>query len=304
MTQRNRNIVITSWTLLLPDPSTWPHCTFCIFQLEISAHNRLHWQMYAEFDVAIVWSTLHTYDGLDNPPAHFEVRRGTQAQAIAYASKLDTRVEGPFTYGVPKHQGQSVALTEVAGSLKAGASLRDIASSHPVEMIRHATGISKFQVLVATPRPDTLETLCFVFYGAGGTGKSTFARKLASYLGTRTFKVPSAKGSGLYWDGYSQGDVVLIDEFKGNRMQPTEFNQLIDKGPHQVPVHGGTTEFNSRYVIITTNVNPRQWWDIEYMRSLRRRIVLFPIFRNLSYRKKPVQPCIYCAEGLCAFHHI
>lgn len=287
----------------MPDPSVWPHCTYCVWQLEISNHNRLHWQMYAEFDVAMMWTTLHTYDGLDDPPAHFEVRRGTQAQAIAYARKADTRVEGPWEWGVPKHQGQSVALTEVATSLKRGAPLREIADSHPVEMIRHASGIAKFQVLVAKPRPDDLETLCFVFYGAGGTGKSTFARKLASYLGPRTFKVPSAKGSGLYWDGYAQGDVVLIDEFKGNRMQPTEFNQLIDRGPHQVPVHGGTTEFNSRYVLITTNVNPRNWWDIEYMRSLRRRIILFPIFRNLGYKKKVQQLCPYCAEGLCAFHH-
>lgn len=288
----------------MPDPSVWKHCTYCVFQLEISANNRLHWQMYAEFDVAMLWSTLHTYEGLDNPPAHFEVRRGTQAQAIAYASKLDTRVEGPWIYGVPKHQGQSVALLEVSTSLVSGASLKDIAVTHPVEMIRHSTGISKFQLLVAKPRPDDLETMCFVFYGAGGTGKSTFARKLASYLGPRTFKVPSVKGSGLYWDGYSQGDVVLIDEFKGDRMKPTEFNQLVDKGPHQVPVHGGTTEFNSRYIIITTNVNPRMWWDTEFLRSLRRRIVLFPIFRNLAYKKKIEPPCFYCAKGLCAFHHL
>jgi len=303
MTSRNRNVCITAWTPLLPDPSVWPHCTYCIFQLEISANNRLHWQMYAEFDVAMLWTTLHTYEGLDNPLAHFEVRRGTQAQAIAYASKVDTRVEGPFIYGVPKHQGQSVSLTEVAASLSSGSSLRDVAVSHPVDMIRHASGISKFQILVAKPRPDDLETLCFVFYGAGGTGKSTFARLLASYLGPRTYKLPSAKGSGLYWDGYSQGDVVLIDEFKGNRMQPTEFNQLVDRGPHQVPVHGGTTEFNSRYIIITTNVDPRKWWEIEYMRSLRRRIILWPIFRNLGYRKKKIQPCEHCAKGLCPFHH-
>lgn len=287
----------------MPDPSLWPHCTYCVWQLEISRNNRLHWQMYAEFDVAMMWTTLHTYEGLDDPPAHFEVRRGTQAQAIAYAKKADTRVEGPWEWGVPKHQGQNVALAEVAVSLKRGAALREIADSHPTEMIRHASGIAKYQVLVAKPRPDDLETICFVFYGAGGTGKSTFARKLASYLGPRTYKVPSAKGSGLYWDGYAQGDVVLIDEFKGNRMQPTEFNQLVDKGPHQVPVHGGTTEFNSRYIIITTNVNPRNWWDIEYLRSLRRRIILFPIFRNLGFKKKVVQPCPYCAEGLCAFHH-
>lgn len=288
----------------MPDPSVWVHCTYCIFQLEISANNRLHWQMYAEFDVAMMWTTLHTYDGLDNPPAHFEVRRGTQAQAIAYASKLDTRVDGPWIYGVPKHQGQSVALAEVASSIQKGASLYDITQSHPVEFIRHSRGIKAFQFTVLPPRPNDFETICFVFYGAGGSGKSTFALMLASYLGPRTYVVASAKGSGLYWDGYQQGDVCIINEFKGDRMKPTEFNQLIDKGPHMIPIHGELSHFNSRYVIITTNVHPLKWWDIEYLRSLRRRIILWPIFRNLKVKPKKVQLCVYCAEGLCAFHHL
>lgn len=306
MQNRFRNICFTSWDALQLDPSLWPHCTFATWQLEISPEgNRLHWQGYAEFDTQVAYSTLHTYEGFNNPPAHFEARRGTQKQAIDYANKLETRLEGPWTWGEAKHQGQNTALREVASALGAGTSLRDIAMTHPVEMIRHASGISKMQHLVARPRPDDEQTLCFVFYGAGGTGKSTFALKLARYLGDRIYRVPSAKGSGLYWDGYSQGDVVILDEFKGNRMQPTEFNQLIDRGPHQVPIHGGTTEFNSKYVIITTNVTPEKWWDIEYKKSLRRRIILFPIFRNLGYKPPRVQPCPYCAEGKnCAFHHL
>lgn len=305
MTARTRNVCFTSWDPLQLDPTLWPHCTYASWQLELSPEGlRLHWQGYAEFDVAVTWTTLHTYDGFSNPPARFAARHGTQAQAIAYTQKEETRVEGPWTWGEPKHQGQSVSLREVAASLQNGASLRDVALSHPAEMIKHAAGIRVYQHLTARPRGLDEKTLCFVLYGSGGSGKSSFAKKLAQYLGPRIYCVPSAKGSGLYWDGYAQGDVVIIDEFKGNRMQPTEFNQLVDAGPHQVPIHGGTTEFNSKYIIITTNVNPKQWWEIEYLYSLRRRIILWPIFRNLSYRPPAIQACPHCAAGLCAFHHL
>lgn len=311
MSNRTRNICFTSWDPLQLDPSIWPDCTYCIWQRELSAANnrrpngghRLHWQGYAEFSRAVSWGTLHLLDGFANPPAHFEARRGSQKQAIAYCSKEDTRVEGPFTWGEPKHQGQSVELLQAASSLSSGKSMLEVARENPVEVIRFASGLTKFQLLVQPTRSSDQKTVCFVFYGAGGTGKSTFARKLASFLGPRTYHVPSPKGSGLYWDGYSQGDVVIIDEFKGNRMTPTEFNQLVDAGPHQVPVHGGTFQFNSKYIIITTNVNPLKWWDIEFMYSLKRRIVLWPIFRRLSYNPKKKELCLHCQKGLCAFHH-
>jgi len=302
---RSRNICFTSWDALQLDPSNWPHCTFATWQMEMCPDTyKLHWQGYMELDTQVPWSTLHTYDGFNHPPAHFEIRRGSQKDAIGYCTKEDTRVEGPWTWGEPKQQGQNAQLILLAADLRAGRSVRDIAVLYPAESIKHPMGIAKMQLLVAKQRPDEVKTVAFVFYGAGGTGKSTFALKLARYLGDRVFRVPSAKGSGLYWDGYQQGDVVIIDEFKGNRMQPTEFNQLIDCGPHQVPVHGGTTEFNSKYVLITTNVTPEKWWDIEFKRSLRRRIVLWPIFRNLGYKKPKVNACIYCLQGLCAFHHI
>jgi len=266
--------------------------------------NKLHWQGYAEFDVAVSWSSLHHLDGFSNPPAHFEARRGTQKQAIAYSNKQESRVEGPWTYGEPKHQGQQTAIVAAVDFIREGASLRQLADQHPAEMVRFAAGLTKVHHLLSKPRPNDFKTVCFVFYGAGGTGKSSFALHLAKYLGPRVYRVPSAKGSGLYWDGYSQGDVVIIDEFKGNRMTPTEFNMLVDAGPHQVPIHGGTTEFNSSYIIITTNVNPRLWWDIEFLRSLRRRIVLFPIFRNLGFAPPKTNPCPHCLSNKsCAFHH-
>lgn len=289
---RARSIVFTVFgddPLLLLDPSLWPHCTYCVYQREVCPKtSREHFQGYMELDTQVAYSTLHTYEGLDD--AHFEPRRGSQLQAIHYCSKPNesfpddiSRVEGPWYFGEAKQQGQRADLIAVSDSIRKGASLKRIAMDHPAEFLKYPSGIKSMQLLFAPRRTE--ETICFVFYGAGGTGKTTFAHLLARYLGSHTYVVPAAKGSGLYWDGYQQGDVCIIDEFKGNRMQPTEFNMLIDRVPCQVPIHGGTMEFNSRFVIITTNVSPRHWWPgIQFQKSLRRRIVLFPIFRNLGFR--------------------
>lgn len=294
---RSRNVCFTAYGtrpdfVRLLDPEDWPHCTYLVYQLEqCKRTGRLHLQGYAEFDSQMSFQTLHTYAGLET--AHFEARRGTQKQAMDYCKKEDSHIDGPWMWGEPKHQGRRQELIAVAEDLAQGQPLHVVAKTHPAEFMQYPSGISKLALMHAAQRSE--QTVCFVFYGAGGTGKTTFAHKLASYLGTRTYVLPAAKGSGLYWDGYQQGDVVIIDEFKGNRMQPTEFNMLVDKVPHQVPIHGGTAEFNSRYIIITTNVSPLQWWPtLEYKRSLRRRIVLWPIFRNLGY-KKPV--------NVVGFHH-
>ena len=254
--------------------------------------HREHLQCYGEFDAAFTFEALHAWPGLDK--AWFHRRDGSQKQAIAYCTPSKGRdtidptfIEGPEIYGSPKHQGERSDLLEVARDVQSGHSLKRVALDHPVEYIKFSTGIQRLKALTAPIRRD--ETIAFVFYGAGGSGKSSFASCLATYLSvTGIFHLPLAKGSGLYFDGYDSGDVVIIDEFKGNRMQPTFFNALIDRQPIQVPIHGGTTPFNSKYVLITTNVHPMLWWpNLEFKRSLRRRLIIFPIFRNLSYIRTP-----------------
>ncbi len=306
---RSRNMCFTlnaddPEPLLLLDPSSWPHCKFCVYQREVGTHE--HFQGYMEFDEKLSYVQVHTYEGMAR--AALFARRGTAKQAAQYCRKTDeTYVEGPWEYGEQSHQGMRQDLLDVYSDIKQGSSLKRIADDHPVEFIKYPGGIAKMTHLLSTKRGDFETTVCFVFFGAGGSGKSTTARRLARYLSgdKDTYVVPEEKGSGLYWDGYNQGDVCIIDEFKGSRMKPTMFNMLIDAGPCQVPVHGGTMEFNSLYVIITTNVHPQLWWPkVEFKRSLRRRIIMWPIFRNLAFRPKPKVHCLQCIAGLaCPSHH-
>lgn len=289
MTGSAKNYVFTvnNYEALL-DPALWPGCLYCVYQEEVGEAGTPHLQGYLCFDARLTRARVSSLPGLER--AHLETARGTPDQNVGYCTKEDGRLGGPYEFGVrPKGQGARKDLEEVAAKIKSGVSLKRIAEEHPSDFIRYSTGFKAIQAYTAPRRGAYDKTICFVFYGAGGTGKSTFARRLAHFLSSDegasgdVFSLPPAKGSGQYWDGYNQGDVVIIDEMKGDRMKPTEFNQLIDSGEMCVPVHGGQVQFNSRYVIITTNVTPSEWWpNTKYKHSLRRRIIVWPIFRRFD----------------------
>ena len=292
----------------LLDPSQWPALAYCVYQEEIGPSGTPHLQGFASFTKRVTLSSVSRLPGLER--AHLEVCAGTPQQNEAYCTKEEGRLGGPYRFGeAPTGQGARKDLDTIAAKIKSGASLKRIAEDHPSDFIRYHRGFQSLQTFTAPRRSDDDKTLCFVFYGAGGTGKSSFARRLARYLSSddnasgEVFSLPPAKGSGQYWDGYNQGDVVIIDEFKGNRMQPTEFNQLIDSGAHCVPVHGGQVQFNSRYVIITTNVTPSEWWpSLKFQHSLRRRIIMWPIFRRLDIRPD-LRPSVIFEPRLGQFVH-
>lgn len=296
----------------LLDPSLWPHCEYCVYQEEIGEAGTPHLQGYVVFTKKRTLATVKKLDGLER--AHFETCRGTPQDNYRYCTKPDGRLGGPYVWpdgaSLPSGQGARKDLGEIAKRIKDGASLKRIAEDHPSDFIRYHKGFQALQTYTAPRRRHDQKTICFVFFGSGGAGKTTFARRLAHFLASEdgasgdVFSLAPVKGSGQYWDGYNQHDVVLIDEFKGNRMQPTEFNQLIDAGEHCVPVHGGQVQFNSKYVLITTNVHPTQWWPaIQFQHSLRRRIILFPVFHRLDYVRPAHLPPRIFDRRMGVFRH-
>lgn len=90
---------------LAPEEDEWElyHATFTQWQLEVGDTGTPHFQGYLELDSPCSLNQVKAIPGLED--AHFDVRRGTQAQALAYTSKEASRVEGPWTWGVLKAQG-------------------------------------------------------------------------------------------------------------------------------------------------------------------------------------------------------
>lgn len=255
---RSRAVLITAWDLYQLDPASWHNeqfsCTFAAWQMELAPEtNRLHWQIYAEFDERVPFKVLHTWPGLDDPPAHFEPRRGSQRQAIEYCTKEDTRVDGPYFWGTKKEQGQRSDLDDMRRDLDRGDSLALVARNHFPVWVKYPSAVKSYQALQAADR-EGLPTV-YIILGTTGTGKSRLARSM--------FPGAYWKPNFDFWENYQYEDVVVLDEFYGHKMQYTDLLQLLDSTPLLVNVKGASAKMNSNTFVFTSNQHPRYWYKQE-----------------------------------------
>lgn len=77
------------------DPNGWKDVEFCVYQKEKGLSGTPHLQGYVGFQVRKRFRSVHRMC----LTAHFEPRRGTHAQALAYVTKKETRLEEPVYIG-------------------------------------------------------------------------------------------------------------------------------------------------------------------------------------------------------------
>jgi len=85
---------------LTPAEDRWDELgvRYCRWQLEVGAEGVEHIQGYLELAAPLSMVAVHKIPGLERS-ALFK-REGSASQADAYCSKVDTRVDGPWTFGV------------------------------------------------------------------------------------------------------------------------------------------------------------------------------------------------------------
>ena len=215
--KRGRNFV---WTLNNPLPEEtkfWEallrlsafrkehNVRYVVFQTERSTTGTVHFQGYVELSRRYRLLALRAEFG---SRVHFENRRGTQAQAIAYAKKEDTRVVDGLAGegGEAKKLGKDTVAV-VAASLKLGANLKDLSEDYPVSFIKHGPKIREY----ALDQMGTRNTapIVVILYGKTGTGKSAYAAR----NWPNAYWVPQPRPGGWWWPKYSGQKTVIIDEF-------------------------------------------------------------------------------------------
>jgi len=285
----------------LLDPSTWLDCVYCVYQEEVGASGTRHLQGYIQFETRKRLSQISACPGLES--AHVEASGGTAEQAEHYASKphpgcqcqhctevisgLSWVIGGPYRWGSIR-KGQQGKRSDLA-------SLQRQLDDPSIPMVRiyreNFSTMSRVERFAVNYRrrvtePRSQAPLVFTFLGAPGLGKSKTAYLLAQYISKSIYFVSSEKGSGLYWDDYEGQDIVIIDEFGGERCTPKFFNQLVDRYPFTVPTHGGAGhQFTSPFIFITSNLPPSDWWknskNVSVGATLRR------INYNFVFHKPP-----------------
>ncbi|QIR82199.1 replication associated protein [Chicken virus mg4_2302] len=244
-----------------PYPATNEDIRFIVYQLEQGAEGTQHLQGYCQTTKRVSRKTLSVH----LPRAFLDPRKGTHEQAYNYATKVDTRIDGPWEFGTPVNKrGQRTDLESIRQAIQAGASEKEIADNYFSTWCSHHKAFKRYRALLHTHRRSPPHL--WIFYGDSGTGKSYSARQVD----------PDAywKPPGKWWDFYTNEKTVVLDEFRGEINYETIL-RLADEYPMYVEYKGGTVLFNSSHIIITTNIHPKDWWGPQDLSPLARRTSYF-----------------------------
>jgi len=252
---------------------------------EIGSSGTPHYQGYAEFNTSVALSHLRNWNGR----GHYEIRKGTQSEAIKYCCKdfLDANGEPAFgfdvtlealegfgfvSYGVDKSQllkdflgkltKEKVSkLTQLKILIDQGYTEKEIADYDFDTWCRSHRALSAYRLMCVAPRNWEMEVT--VIYGPTGTGKSKFCND--------TFPNCYWKQRGKWWDNYAHQDVVCLDEFYG-WLQWDVLLRLCDRYPLLVETKGGQIQFASKRIVFTSNTEPSLWYKNTYFDAFVRRV--------------------------------
>lgn len=231
--------------------------SYLVYQKERGENGTEHYQGYCEVKgnaKSLDWLKKHF-----SARAHYEPRRGTQAQAIEYCKKEDTRVSGPYEYGEPKEQGKRTDLMELAELAKTGVRKRHAFEELPSCYMRHHKAFAHIQTLY---KPEPVEREVILLIGPPGAGKTRYVHDNHEDF----WQTPLQKE--MWFDGYDGQEVALIDDFQG-QMPLTLLLQLLDRYVVQVPIKGGFTWWTPKKIYVTSNYEISEWYDYEKRNEAR-----------------------------------
>jgi len=247
--------------------------SYLVYQKERGENGTVHYQGYLETSRRVRLSQLKDiHQGI-----HWEVRRGSQAQAIAYATKCDTRIDGPWEYGekFTSNQGRRNDLLAVADRIRDGSTFETISDEFPAESIQYRRSI--LDSIRANRRSQHKRVIrqdleVYVYWGDSGAGKT---RSVYETEGIENVYTLTECHNGTVWfDDYDYEPVLLIDDFRG-WIKFTMLLKILDIYPLRIPIKGSFENAAWKKVYITSNHPIEDWYRTESghcLSALRRRI--------------------------------
>ncbi len=165
-------------------------------------------------------------------------------------------IKGPIMINVVKKQGDRTDLKKVAKAVRNGKNMQEIAEEFPVEFIKFNKGITAWKQAMLPQRNWKMDV--HILWGPSGTGKT---REVWDTWGTEGVVYPKMKNK--WWDHYTGQDVVLIDDFDPSTtgLDLDFLLCLLDRYPMFVEYKGGSCNFCSKMIYITSNINPKEWFN-------------------------------------------
>lgn len=223
---------------------------YIIWQKERGADGTGHLQGYIAFANARAMSGVKKIVG---DRAHVEVCKGDEPSNIAYCSKVETRVGGPWEFGVRAAPGKRTDLAEAAEAIRRTGDLEEV---DDVLRIKYGKGLAMLAASIPPPKRPVVDV--YLLVGFSGIGKTY--RVLEAF--------PDAKkvhygNSGVWFDGYISQDTIIFDEFEG-QCQLTRMLEYLDHYPLTLETKGGTVAARYKRVFITSNRLPQDWYPNKF----------------------------------------
>lgn len=258
-----------------------PHERFVAWQQEIGENGNVHIQGYAEFNAPVRLSAL--VNAL--PGAHWEPRRGTREEAVAYVEKDDTRDpnegSGPFRRGdfAAGGSGKRNDIRDARDAILAGATRRavldqfpDIVAKYPrfIDTVMQAKAeeerekIENFvprdwqqPILDMIAEPPHKRQILWVYDSVGDTGKSYLSRYLIDKH--EAWYCCGGKTNDLTYS-YNGQKVVIFDFSRDseNYINYQIMEQLKNGMLHNTKYESGMKIFNTPHVIVFANFTPQE----------------------------------------------
>lgn len=247
--------------------------TYLVWANEIGKENKTpHFHAYFRYE------TPHTLSSVkcQFPRAHIDIPVGKPAQIRHYVCKLNDKedpAEKPadeiHEFGKLPSQGNRTDLETVAQQIiQDRAPLSQIAIEQPALFIQYNRGLQALKSATFTDRDKDIPPTVTWIWGLTGTGKTRYAYD--HYPTNEIYK----KDSSIWWDGYQQQQVILIDDFAGTHTEIAyrDLLNLLDRYPYSGQYKGGYVKINSPQIFITCEYPPMHFWSGNQLEQIVRRL--------------------------------
>lgn len=234
------------------------------YQREICpSTGRAHWQGYVEFARPVKRPQAQREIGDDK--AHLESRKGTRQQAIEYATKEKTRLAGtePQLIGSCQNsrggQGERNDLKAVAEEIKKNG-IQAAIEAYPHLYVKFSTGMKRLAEAYMPKGQEWRDIQVRCLVGPTRCGKS---RRVFEFVKERKYFKPAfPEGGRTWWDGYQGEEILWLDDMDGSWFRFRHLLQILDGYPLKIQTKGGMMNANWKYVFITSNKDPSEWYNL------------------------------------------
>jgi len=294
-------ITLNNWTPQeYTDLCNWD-VTWMVIGKEVGEDGTPHLQAACIIGKQMTMTAIKNVPGMKR--AHFESMRGSPESNLIYCSKEDPM---PFIKGTMPKPGKRNDLQSAYETLRSGATLREMADQHGVEMIKYSKGFTIVRSLLVGPRTEPPKIIWL--YGPTGVGKTRACVEFANQHHGGEYWMSCAT---LQWlDGYDGQPVAILDDFRGKHCTFSFLLRLLDRYPFRVPFKGGFVEWNPSVIFITCPYSPQEVFEVrgkhmpEDLNQLERRILkvihlaskhfslksIMRIFEEILIAPKPIPP--------------